>query len=166
MTDKELKDEILKAVHDEEKDGTFVAKYITGICEQHNIIYDNLRQLERVCESLNKNGMLKCDLTEDEPAVNGVTSEGMTYVDENLMSDEEAITDSLKDTDKLMETGSVNIDIPDKKTITNTDIKKEKIQKEENKVHTNKQNITLNLNPYKNFINAATITNIDLNLYK
>jgi len=44
--------------------------------------------------------------------INGITSNGMEYVEENLLTDEEKVQDGLSDTDRLMKSGAkVTIDV-------------------------------------------------------
>ena len=110
MLQKEIKDKILKLVYDNQ------GQTISSENVKEYIPEANLDQLSKAVESLGNSGLI------DKPVMmigghfvlTGITSEGMEYVEGNLLSDKEIVVDGLRDTDQLAKSGAeIKLDLGD-----------------------------------------------------
>lgn len=110
MLQKEIKDKILKLVYDNQ------GQTISSENVKEYIPEATLDQLSKAVESLGNSGLI------DKPVMmigghfllNGITSEGMEYVEGNLLSEKEIVVDGLRDTDQLAKSGAeIKLDLGD-----------------------------------------------------
>lgn len=113
MTVKELKNNILLALYERYKTGNTSPIEFNKLCASNSIIYDSDKQLSDAVESLKSQKLVKAVMfTNNKGVIQGITSEGVEFVEENLLTDDDLIVDGLKDTDKLMTSGkSIIVDI-------------------------------------------------------
>lgn len=129
MLQKEIKDKILKFVYDNQ------GQTISSENVKELVPEVSLDQLSKAVESLGSSGMI------DKPVMmigghfvlTGITSEGMEYVEENLLSDKEIVVDGLKDTERLVKSGAeIKLDFGDE------DLNDEELEEEEGNKQGNK----------------------------
>lgn len=126
MTIKDLKNNILLALYEQYKNGSSSMIEFDKLCISNSIIYDSEKQLSDAIESLKSQNLVKAILfMNNKGIIEGLTPEGIQYVEENLLTDDDSIVDGLKDTDKLMKSGTlVDVDIDtDSEPEGNTDSK-------------------------------------------
>ncbi|WP_290382950.1 P-loop NTPase fold protein [Duncaniella muris] len=111
MTIKELKNDILYALYKRFKDNKIGAIQLTELCKENGLIYDSKSQLSSAAQSLKDSGFIKITLfTNGDGIIMGLTANGIEYVEENLLTQEDLIVDGLNGTSKMVENGNLNID--------------------------------------------------------
>lgn len=110
MTIKELKNNLLKSLYTRYKDNRVGAIQLTKLCTEDKLIYDSLSQLSSAAESLKDSGYINATFFEGGDAiVMSLTANGIEYVEENLLSQEDLVIDGLNDTSKEFENSSLSI---------------------------------------------------------
>lgn len=108
MTIKELKNNILLALYERYKNGETSPIDFDELCKSNSIIYDSEQQLSDVVNSLKSQNYLDAIMyINNRGTITGVTPEGLQYVEENLLTDEDLVADGLKDTDIFVKNGGV-----------------------------------------------------------
>ena len=136
MTIKELKNNILLALYERYKNGDTSPVNFDELCSLNSIIFDSEKQLFDAVESLYNNNYLNATFyINNKGVIHNVTPDGVQFVEENLLSQDDLITDGLNDTDKLIKSGA-KIDI-DSNTVSDiSDTNKNKHEHEEKKSST------------------------------
>ena len=113
MTIKELKNRILLALYDRYKNNTKSSIQFDALCKEYSIVYDSKQQLSDAVRSLkNQNLVNAIFFVGDEGFIDNITPDGVQYVEENLLTDEDLAIDGLKDSDVLMNSGAkIDLDI-------------------------------------------------------
>ena len=99
------------------------------LCSSYSIIYDSKQQLSNAVKSLKSDNFVNAIFfTGDEGLINNITPDGVLFVEENLLSDDDLVVDGLKDTDKLMKSrATIDVDIEtDSEPVTNNVPKSDK----------------------------------------
>lgn len=106
---KELKDQILLAVYHHFKDGTFSIVHAQVFCNQNDIVFDSTQELALAVKGLHEHGYLNVSFAIGSTIglIQGITTAGVEYVEDHLLSDDEHIADALKDTDRQIKSGAV-----------------------------------------------------------
>ena len=129
MTIKELKNNILLALYKRYKEGEMASVGFDKLCSSYSIIYDSKQQLSNAVKSLKSDNFVNAIFfTGDEGLIHNITPDGVLFVEENLLSDDDLVVDGLKDTDKLMKSGAT-IDVDretDSEPVTNNVPKSDK----------------------------------------
>lgn len=111
MTIKELKNDILYALYRRFKDNKVGAIQLTELCKESGLIYDSMSQLSSAAHSLKDSGLIKVTFfTDGDGIIMGLTADGIEYVEENLLTQEDLIVDGLNDTSKMVENGNLNVE--------------------------------------------------------
>ena len=110
MTLKELKNNILTSLYSLYEEGKSISVGLVDLCQLNKIVYDNINQVKQAGQSLKDLGMIKGYAMLNEFWCTQLTSQGIEFVEENLLSEDGRIVDSLKDTTKMMSMGDVEID--------------------------------------------------------
>ncbi|MEY8685729.1 P-loop NTPase fold protein [Bacteroides sp. AN502(2024)] len=111
MTIKELKANLLVSLYNRYKENRTGAIQLTELCKERGIIYDSLSQLSSAAQSLKDSGYINVTFFEGgDGIVMMLTADGIEYVEENLLSQEDLVIDGLQDTSKLVQNGSLKID--------------------------------------------------------
>lgn len=115
MTIKELKHNILISLYHRYKDNKPTSIGLTELCTQEKLVYDSLRQLSDAAKGLKEDGYINITFfIGGDGYISGLTPNGVEYIEENLLSQEDLIIDGLSDTDKMMKSGAdIQIDIPE-----------------------------------------------------
>ena len=115
MTIKELKHNILISLYHRYKDNKPTSIGLTELCTQEKLVYDSLRQLSDAAKGLKEDGYINITFfIGGDGYISGLTPNGVEYIEENLLSQEDQIIDGLSDTDKMMKSGAdIQIDIPE-----------------------------------------------------
>lgn len=113
MTIKELKNNILLALYERYKNGDTSPIEFDKLCTANSIIYDSDKQLSDAIESLESHKLVKAVmLINNKGLIQNITPEGVEFVEENLLTDEDLVVDGLKDADQLLKSGaSIDVDI-------------------------------------------------------
>lgn len=116
MTIKELKNNILLALYERYKNGETSPIEFDKLCASNSIIYDSDKQLSDAVESLKSHNLVNAVMfINNKGLIQNITPDGIQFVEENLLSQDDLIEDGLKDTDKLIKSGAkidVDIDTP------------------------------------------------------
>jgi hypothetical protein len=129
MTIKELKNNILLALYKRYKEGEMASVGFDKLCSSYSIIYDSKQQLSNAVKSLKSDNFVNAIFfTGGEGLIHNITPDGVLFVEENLLSDDDLVVDGLKDTDKLMKSGAtIDVDIEtDSEPVTNNVPKSDK----------------------------------------
>lgn len=111
MTIKELKRSILYALYSRFKDNKVGAIQLTELCNENGLIYDSKSQLSSAAQSLKDSGLIKITFfTDGDGIIMGLTADGIEYVEENILTQEDLIVDGLNDTSKMVENGHLKLD--------------------------------------------------------
>lgn len=118
MTQKELKQTILKSLYERYKDKGHVSIGIKELATNDNIIFDSLSQLTDAVKSLKEQGFLNAFFyIGGDGHISQLSPAGIDFVEENLLTTEEQVLDGLKDTDNAIRNG-VTIDLEDGNNIS------------------------------------------------
>lgn len=112
MTIRELKNNLLQSLYTRYKENKAGAIQLTELCKEYKLIYDSLSQLSSAAESLKDSGYINATFFEGGDAIiMSLTADGIEYVEENLLSQEDLVIDGLNDTSKIFENNSHGIDV-------------------------------------------------------
>lgn len=107
MTIKDLKNNILLALYERYKNGETTPIEFDKLCASHSIVYDSDKQLSDAVESLKSHNFVDAVMyINNKGLIQNITPDGVQFVEENLLTDDDFIIDGLKDTDKLMKSGA------------------------------------------------------------
>ena len=107
MTIKELKNNILLALYEKYKNGDASPIEFDKLCASHSIVYDSDKQLSDAVESLKSHNFLdSASFINNKGLIQNITPDGVQFVEENLLTDDDFVIDGLKDTDKFMKSGA------------------------------------------------------------
>lgn len=123
MTIKELKANLLLALYDRYKNQTLGAIQLTELCKEDGIIYDSLSQLSSAANNLKDLGYINAIFFEGGDAIiRSLTANGIEYVEENLLTQEDLVIDGLNDTSKYMDHRAIviNDDTPKESDVSNS----------------------------------------------
>ena len=114
MTIKELKQNIMLSLYRRYKDDKTTPIDLKELCAQDNLVFDTPKQVVNAAISLKDAGYIWfVSYAGDNGSIRGITPTGIEYVEENLLSEEELVSDGLADTAKMIQSGEdVNIDVP------------------------------------------------------
>ena len=114
MTIKELKQNIMLSLYHRYKDNKSTTIDLKELCTQDKLIFDSPKQVLDAAKGLKDAGYISLVLyIGDNGTITGITPAGIEYVEENLLSEEELVSDGLSDTSKMIQSGvGVNIDVP------------------------------------------------------
>lgn len=111
MTIKELKANILLALYKRYKDNKRDAIQLTELCKEDGLIYDSITQLSSAANHLKDSGYINAIFFEGGDAlIRSLTANGIEFVEENLLTQEDILIDGLNDTSKYMMQESIGID--------------------------------------------------------
>ena len=121
---KELKDKILLAVYRRYKDGTFSPTNALTFCRQNNIIFNSNQELVFAFKGLKENGYLNITFVigPNIGFIQGITPDGVDYIEEDLLSENEHTTDALKNTDRLTKSGVTIDDVTEDDPASTADV--------------------------------------------
>lgn len=105
MTIKELKNNILSGIYWEYKEGKFSSSGFDVLASRLELIYDSEQQLSDAIRSLTDYGYIKAHFTIRGGVVLGITPAGVEYVEENLLTKDDLLVDSLNDTSEYVRKG-------------------------------------------------------------
>lgn len=105
MTIKELKNNILSGIYWEYKEGKFSSSGFDVLASRLGLIYDSEQQLSDAIRSLTDYGYIKAHFTIRGGVVLGITPAGVEYVEENLLTKDDLLVDSLNDTSEYVRKG-------------------------------------------------------------
>ncbi|WP_462358187.1 P-loop NTPase fold protein [Phocaeicola coprocola] len=113
MIIKELKNNILLALYDRYKKGNTSPMEFDKLCLSNAIIYDSDKQLSDAVESLKSDNLVDAVMfINNKGLIQNITPDGVQFVEENILTDDDLVEDSLKNTDKLMKSGiPIDIDV-------------------------------------------------------
>lgn len=113
MTIKELKNKILLALYERYKEGNTSHIEFNKLCSLYSIIYDSEQQLADAIKSLHNNNYLTVTfLINNKGIIHGLTPYGVQFIEEHLLTEEDLIADSLRDTDTYIKSGhKLDLDI-------------------------------------------------------
>lgn len=107
MTIKELKNNILLALYEKYKNGDASPIEFDKLCASHSIVYDSDKQLSDAVESLKSHNFVDAVMfINNKGLIQNITPDGVQFVEENLLTDDDFVIDGLKDTDKFMKSGA------------------------------------------------------------
>lgn len=114
MTNEELKQDIMLSLYHRYKDNKSTTIDLRELCAQENLIFDSPKQVLDAAEGLKDAGYINLALyIGDNGRITGITPAGIEYVEKNLLSEEELVSDGLSDTSKMIQSGvDVKIDVP------------------------------------------------------
>lgn len=114
MTFKELKNSILRALYHRYKANIHTRIDSVLFCRENEIIYDNDRQLFDVLRQLKDDSYIKGFIFQnDRFDIADITPIGIEYVEDNLLTEEEELSNSLQNTDKMIKEGyTVDVESP------------------------------------------------------
>lgn len=110
MTIKELKNNLLLSLYKRYKENELSSIRLTFLCKEDGIVYDSLHQLSSAAHSLKDTGYIEATFFVGGDALIGLTADGMEYVEDNLLSQEELVLDGLQDTEKMVANGTLKFD--------------------------------------------------------
>ncbi len=94
MTIKELKANLLVSLYNRYKENRNGAIQLTELCRESGIIYDSLSQLSSAAQSLKDSGYINATFFEGgDGIIMMLTANGIEYVEENLMRQEDLVID-------------------------------------------------------------------------
>lgn len=105
MTIRELKNNILTGIYWEYKEGKFSSSGFDVLASRLGLIYDSEQQLSDAIKSLTDYGYVKAHFTIRGGVVLGITPDGVEYVEENLLTKDAVLVDSLNDTSEYVRKG-------------------------------------------------------------
>lgn len=106
MTFKELKNNILLSLYKRYKDNNHTRVEFKKLCKDYGIIYDSDKQLYDAFQDLKVNNYIKVAFFNNYRGdVIGITPQGIDYVEDNLLSEDDKFVDSLRDTSKMIKEG-------------------------------------------------------------
>lgn len=106
MTFKELKNSILRALYHRYKANIHTRIDSVLFCRENEIIYDNDRQLFDVLRQLKDDSYINGFIFQNNRFdIADITPIGIEYVEDNLLTEEEELINSLQDTDKMVKEG-------------------------------------------------------------
>ena len=105
MTIRELKNNILTGIYWEYKEGKFSSSGFDVLASRLGLIYDSDQQLSDAIKSLTDYGYVKAHFTIRGGVVLGITPDGVEYVEENLLTKDDVLVDSLNDTSEYVRKG-------------------------------------------------------------
>lgn len=113
MTIRELKNNILLALYERYKAGKRGTIEFDKLCSEHSIIYDSKQQLSDAVKSLKSSNYVNASFSiGDRGMIHNITPDGVQFVEDNLLTQDDLVVDGLKDTDILMNSGAiVDIDV-------------------------------------------------------
>lgn len=107
MTIKDLKNNILLALYERYKNGETAPIEFDKLCASHSIVYDSDKQLSDTVESLKSHNFVDAVMyINNKGLIQNITPNGVQFVEEDLLTDDDFVIDGLKDTDKLMKSGA------------------------------------------------------------
>lgn len=107
MAIKELKNNILLALYEKYKNGDASPIEFDKLCASHSIVYDSDKQLSDAVESLKSHNFVDAVMfINNKGLIQNITPDGVQFVEENLLTDDDFVIDGLKDTDKFMKSGA------------------------------------------------------------
>lgn len=114
MTFKELRNSILRALYHRYKANIHTRIDSVLFCRENEIIYDNDRQLFDVLRQLKDDSYIKGFIFQNNRFdIADITPIGIEYVEDNLLTEEEELSNSLQDTDKMIKEGyTVDVESP------------------------------------------------------
>lgn len=113
MTQKELKETILRSLYARYKENGNVSIGIKELAAEDNLIFDFPSQLTDAVKSLKEQGYLNVTFfMGGDGLISKLSPKGIEYVEENLLTTEEQIIDGLKDADTAIRSG-YTIDLGD-----------------------------------------------------
>lgn len=114
MTIKELKQNIMLSLYHRYKDNKSTTIDLKELCVQDNLIFDSPRQVVDAAKGLKDAGLIKIvSYIGGKVTITEITPDGIEYVEENLLSKEDLMSDGLTDTTKILQSGSdVHVDVP------------------------------------------------------
>ena len=111
MTIKELKNNILLSLYHRYKDNKSTTIDLKKLCSQDKLIFDSPKQVVDAAKGLDEAGYIS--FISYNETIKGITPAGIEYAEENLLSEEELVSDGLSDTSKMIQSGvDVSIDVP------------------------------------------------------
>lgn len=115
MTIKELKRNILLSLYNRYKDDKSTNIGLKDLCAQENLIFDSPKQVADAAKGLKEDGYIKLTMyIGGDGLITGLTPSGIEYVEENLLTKEDLVSDGLADTAKMVQSGmKINVDLPD-----------------------------------------------------
>lgn len=138
MTINELKNNLLRSLYTRYKDNIVGTVQSTELCKEYKLTYDSFEQLSSAVESLKDSGYIDAFfLTNGDAFITSLTANGIEYVEENLLSQEDLVTDGLNDTSKKIKNNPPKIDIDSDSTLENN----QKKNSEFTKTFTPKENV-------------------------
>ena len=106
MTQKELKQTILKSLYARYKDKGHVSIGIKELATTDNLIFDSLSQLTDAVKSLEEQGYINATFfMGGDGHISKLSPTGIDYIEENLMTTEDQVLDGLKDTETAIRNG-------------------------------------------------------------
>ena len=106
MTFKELKNNILLSLYKRYKDNNHTRIEFKKLCKDNGIIYDSDKELYDAFLDLKTNNYIKASFFNNNRGdVIDITPQGLEYVEDYLLSDNDKLVDSLRDTDKMIKEG-------------------------------------------------------------
>ena len=107
MTIKELKNNILLALYEKYKNGDASPIEFDKLCASHSIVYDSDKQLSDAVERRGSHIFVDAVMfINNKGLIQNITPDGVQFVEENLLTDDDFVIDGLKDTDKFMKSGA------------------------------------------------------------
>lgn len=127
MTIKELKNNILRALYERYKGGNMSPIEFDTLCTSNSIIYDSDKQLSDAVKSLKSHNLVDAIMyINNKGLIQNITPDGVQFVEENLLSQDDLIKDGLKDTDQLIKSGAkIDVGINTASGISNTNEKRD-----------------------------------------
>lgn len=106
MTIKELKQNIMLSLYHRYKDNKSTTIDLKELCVQDNLIFDSPRQVVDAAKGLKDAGLIKIvSYIGGKVTITEITPDGIEYVEENLLSKEDLMSDGLTDTTKFYNQG-------------------------------------------------------------
>lgn len=106
MTQKELKQTILRSLYARYKEKGRVSIGVKELAAQDSLVFDSPSQLSDAVKSLKDQGLIAASLfIGGDGHISKLTPAGIDYVEENLLTIEEQVLDGLKDTDIAIKNG-------------------------------------------------------------
>lgn len=115
MTIKELKRNILLSLYNRYKDDKSTNIGLKDLCAQENLIFDSPKQVADAAKGLKEDGYIKLTMyIGGDGLITGLTPSGIEYVEENLLTKEDLVSDGLADTAKMVQSGmKINVELSD-----------------------------------------------------
>lgn len=106
MTQKELKQNILRSLYARYMDKHYVSITFTQLADENSLIFDSPVQLSNAVKSLKDQGFLEATFfMGGDGHISELTPAGIEYVEDNLLTLEEQVIDGLKDTATAINNG-------------------------------------------------------------